>query len=334
MIQKTISGHYGSTYSIEHNNRVFIPRNVDAGRICRNYSVVAAGQEAWLRTDDPRNLTEFWILYKDLSDLYWKERTLVKTITYERYRESMQHFRQYAYPHYPIPHDPLSALLTLLFLPLLIPCQLYLDDRRKKARAEWEAYKSEQLIQDLYFKAKQSSLRQALNEYDLKASTCYLQTMDAVVTDMANYAQDYTKSAKPIISNTLTAHRFANIEEIYDKLYEPSFQAFQAKQRPCRRYDGTYLQQIREKKVQSHKNKANNHEKNRCTAEAIEIVFGIGDMDNTGYYALADTALGYLDILPANEQHKLHQALSLQIDLAAKKVKAPIEQGSNKTFEH
>ena len=32
MKQKTISGHYDTAYNIAHNNRTFIPRNVDERR--------------------------------------------------------------------------------------------------------------------------------------------------------------------------------------------------------------------------------------------------------------------------------------------------------------
>lgn len=44
MTQKTISGHYDTVYSIAHNNREFIPKNVDVGCTPWNYACVAAGQ--------------------------------------------------------------------------------------------------------------------------------------------------------------------------------------------------------------------------------------------------------------------------------------------------
>lgn len=61
-------------------------------------------------------------------------------------------------------------------------------------------------------------------------------------------------------------------------------QLYQARQRPCRRYHGTYLEQIREGQHSAAKaRQQSKNAKSRKTAEAIEIVFTIGDMDNTGY---------------------------------------------------
>ena len=42
MKYKTISDHYDTVYSLEHNNRVFTPKNVDSERIVRNYNSVVA----------------------------------------------------------------------------------------------------------------------------------------------------------------------------------------------------------------------------------------------------------------------------------------------------
>ena len=59
---------------------------------------------------------------------------------------------------------------------------------------------------------------------------------------------------------------------------------FQNKQRPCRRFNGTYLEQIRAGQHKTAKAKQQSkNTKSRKTAEAIEIVFTIGDKDNTGY---------------------------------------------------
>lgn len=97
-------------------------------------------------------------------------------------------------------------------------------------------------------------------------------------------ADDYLAIAKELSVDPKPMPRFATLEEIYDKLYEPSFREFQNKQRPCRRYNGTCLQKIREERHEAAKVKQQTkNAKIQKTAEAIEIVFGIGDMDNTGY---------------------------------------------------
>ena len=56
---KTISGHYDTVYSVPHNNRTFIPKNVDIHRIPWNYYCVAAGEEAFFDIDDPRHISVF-----------------------------------------------------------------------------------------------------------------------------------------------------------------------------------------------------------------------------------------------------------------------------------
>ena len=108
--------------------------------------------------------------------------------------------------------------------------------------------------------------------------------MDTIVSEMAQRADSYAVTAKSVVTDPKPPIKYATLEEIFDKLYEPSFQEFQMKQRPCRRYNGTYLEQIREgQHTQAKKKKQNKNVRSRKTAEAIEIVFCIGDMDNTGY---------------------------------------------------
>ncbi len=78
-------------------------------------------------------------------------------------------------------------------------------------------------------------------------------------------------------------YRFATIEEIYDKVFEPSWREFQNRQRPCRRYTGTYLQWIREQKFKARTKATDPRYKDKASNEAYEVVFQIGNMDDTGY---------------------------------------------------
>ena len=283
---KTISGHYGTVYSVAHNNREFIPKNVDINRIPWNYDCVAAGQEAYLDMGNPRNISEFWDRYRELGDLYWSERSVARTLEHEKYQEHLQYMRRLSRSVYPIPHNAVEALIALLLLPLLIPCGIYLSKRQKEIKEEWEEFKQEQWIRDLTYRATRVSLRQALYEHDCKAGTRYLSSLDHVAKEMGEQAGNYVPQVRQSVSVTQTPLRYATLEEIYDKLYEPAFQEFQQKQRPCRRCDGTYLEQIREGQASERRKKQQTkNAKSRKTAEAIEIVFGIGDMDNTGYEA-------------------------------------------------
>lgn len=283
---KTISGHYGTVYSVAHNNREFVPKNVDENRISWNYNCIAAGQEAYLDINNPRNISEFWDRYRELNAMYWSDRTVANTLAYEKYQEHLEYMRKLSRSVYPIPHNAVEALITLLLLPLLIPCGIYLSKRQKEIKEEWEEFKQEQWIRDLTYRATKVSLRQTLYEHDYKAGARCLRSLDHVVKEMGERAGNYVPQVRQLISVTQTPLRYATLEEIYDKLYEPVFQEFQRKQRPCRRYNGTYLEQIREGQAsEKRKKQQNKNSRSRKTAEAIEIVFGIGDMDNTGYEA-------------------------------------------------
>lgn len=282
--RKTISGHYDTVYSIAHNNRSFIPKNVDILRTPWNYNCVAAGEEAYFESNNPRHISEFWQRYRELNDLYWQNRSIAQTLAYNRYHEHLEYMRKYCYPFFRIPSNEIEALITLLLLPLLVPCGIYLTHRQIQAKKEWAQFKEEQWLQDMYFKATRASLRDALYAHDQVTRTHHLRNMDQTVTELATLAENYEAIAQPIQADASPSLRFATIEEIYNMLYEPSFREFQSKQRPCRRYKGTYLEQIREgHRVQTQKKQQNKNANSRKTAEAIEIVFGIGDMDNTGY---------------------------------------------------
>lgn len=283
---KTISGHYGAMYCLSHNNREFIPKNVDINRIPWNYNCITAGQEAYLDINNPRHISEFWNRYRKLNDIYWSDRAIAKTLEYEKYQEHLEYMRRLSRSVYPIPHNAVEALITLLLLPLLIPCGIYLSRRQKTIREDWEDFKHEQWIRDLTYRATRVSLRQALYEYDCKTGTRYLSSLDHVVKEMGEQAGKYVSPVGQSISVTQTPLRYATLEEIYDSLYEPTFREFQQKQRPSRRYNGSYLEQIREGQALERKKKhQSKNARSRKTAEAIEIVFGIGDMDNTGYEA-------------------------------------------------
>lgn len=156
--------------------------------------------------------------------------------------------------------------------------------------------------------ADKNSLRDALRSYDLQAGTNKLRILDNTVKDMAYLARDLANSIDQYVLPPVEKPRFATLEEIYDKLYDPAFQAFQAKQRPCRRYDGTYLEYIREQERKEIQKKAQNkNSRNRKMTEAFEIVFSIGDMDNTGYDAAWSDAMKSEELLKDFCDHLLQQ---------------------------
>ena len=277
--QKTISGHYDTAYNLAHNNRQFLPRNVDAERVCWNFYCVAAGQEAGTDWEEPHHISEFWRTYKELNDRYWSERSLARLEAERECREKMERLRRYSRQLYPIPHSFAEALATMLLLPLLIPCEIYLSYEQRKTAEAFEKWKEEQWLKDMSFQASRRSLREALHQVDMVNGTRYLNIMDKIVSELGTIAEE--KMTQP---NMTQISKFATLEEIYSKLYEPTFQEFQQRQRPCRRFNGTYLEQIRQGQQKNRKAKQQSkNAKSRTTAEALEIVFTLGDMDNTGY---------------------------------------------------
>ena len=284
MTTKTISGHYGPVFSIEHNNRIFTPSNVDGERSKNNYYAVAAGQLAMLDLEETQNLSDFWDSYRRLSEIYWDDYTASKEAAFEEFSEQLAVMRKYRQAWHMLTDDDMCAIISMLFLPLLIPCGIYLDLKMQKAREAYDSIREENWIRNEEFKAAKISLREALAEQDITLGTQYLQIVDSVVREMAQKANDHLAFAQSIPSESPAPLRCATLEEIYDKLFEPSFQEFQKKQRPCRRYNGTYLESIREgQREETRKNQQSKNCKSRKTMEAVEIVFCIGDMDNTGY---------------------------------------------------
>jgi len=165
MIAKTISGHYDTVFSLGHNNRTFVPKNVDVTRTHWNYNCVSAGQAAPLDLENPVNLAVFWEQYRDLSRIYWENRQYAKAQAYEEYRMHLEHMRRYRYASRMLTDNGITAIITLLFLPLLIPCGIYLNHQMEKAREEYDQLKFEQWIRDMEFKAPSShSVRRSSNK--------------------------------------------------------------------------------------------------------------------------------------------------------------------------
>lgn len=305
---KTISGHYGAAFHLDHNNRTFLPNNCVLERLPRNYYPVAAGGEVPFTLPDLRFEDEMWAEYHRLLDVYWKDRAKVKAEEYECLTRRLRELQQYR-PYWYIDDAGIFGLaIGLLFLPLIIANEIAYKRRYDEAIEAWETFNNEQFVRDMMFIADKNSLREALRSYDQQAGTNKLRMLDKTVKDMAYLAGDLANSVDQYVMPSVDKPRFATLEEIYDKLYDPAFQAFQAKQRPCRRYEGTYLQYIREQERKEIQKKAQNkNSRNRKMTEAFEIVFGIGDMDNTGYDAAWNDAMKSEELLKDFCDHLLQQ---------------------------
>ena len=94
-MKKTISGHYDTTYSLAHNNRDFIPDNVDIRRIHKNYFTVAAGKNLPDNLPQIKDLQELWADYRELSSLYWENYHIEQAELQDRIsRLRSQYYRQ------------------------------------------------------------------------------------------------------------------------------------------------------------------------------------------------------------------------------------------------
>lgn len=284
MKTKTISMHYDSVFSLEHNNRMFTPHNVDQSRTKWNYNCITAGEDACLDFEDPRYTREFWERYKELNALYWSNRAAADELEYARYRDHMRYLRKCHQMVNFYPENEVEAFFYILLLPLIIFGETVLTVKEIQEEAEHFKFKCEKKHQIQDFWEMKCSARAYLYDCDKTYSTTYLKAMDHLMKEAARSAENYVLASEKVLYEPRNRERFATIEEIYNKLFEPSFRAFQEKQRPCRRYEGTYLEYIREGQRQmTLKKKQNRNNKNRKTAEAIEFVIGVGDMDNTGY---------------------------------------------------
>ena len=198
----------------------------------------------------------------------------------------------------PVVADPERSKNTICLLPLIIANEITYERRYDEAIEVWEYFRQEQFARDMMFLVQKNSLWDALRSYDLQSGTNKLRMLDNTVKDMARLAGNLVNASDKIVIPPAGKLRFATLEEIYDKLYESSFRAFQDKQRPCRRYEGTYLQYIREQERKEIRKKAQNkNSRNRKMTEAFEIVFGIGDVDNTGYDAAWNDAMKSEELL-------------------------------------
>lgn len=278
-MEKTISGHYGTTYSLAHNNRDIIPDNVDISRIHKNYFAVAAGKDLPDNLPQVKALQELWTDYRELSSLYWENYRIEREELQGRIsRLRSQYYRQLWALNRP-PSNLIEAILELLLLPLTLTADIILVAEYQKELNELETEKLQLWVEKNIFSSDQFALRDALLQHDRETGTKLAGYMERMLP-LAEYTlQEYVQQPA----------RAATLEEIYDKVFEPGFREFQAKQRKCRRYEGTYLEQIRERNRTVAKKK-NRHESLRSQAEAIEIVFTIGDMDNTGYKKAPDDA--------------------------------------------
>lgn len=307
-IEKTISGHYDSAFSLEHNNRTFTPKNVDPSRSHWNYYCVSAGESAYLEFEDPRYVQEFWKRYKEMNALYWSNRALADALEYERFREHMRSLRKWQRIIDFYPMNEVEEFFYMLLFPLIFVVEIALTIEEVLTKAEYYNYKCERKLQIQNYKDMSWCAREYLADHDKNMGTAYLNAMDYLVKEAAYSAQNLVVASQSMSFEPYKMERFANIEEIYNKVYEPSFRTFQDKQRPCRRYEGTYLEYIREGQHEMHVKKSQNKStKNRKPSEAIELVLGIGDMDNTGYFAAFDDAKKSEAILKDYCNHLMQQ---------------------------
>lgn len=291
MVTKTISGHYGTVFSLAHNNRRFSPRNVDPSRTPNNYNCIVAGEVAIMDFADPRLLDELWKRYKILDKMYWSNRSLADFREYEHYRETMRELWRCRQMVRINPDNVVGLFFALLLLPLTIIGDAALLVCEVKTKREHAEYLKEKLAQRWEYEASKYCARELLRHHDLKTGSKWLSEMDTIMRDTARLAGNLIDASPCKDLRYREPDRWATLDEIYDKVFEPSFREFQERQRPCRRYNGTYLEYIRDGQGEMLRKKSlNKNTRNRKISEAIEIVIGIGDMDNTGYVAAPEDA--------------------------------------------
>jgi len=293
MTRKTISGHYDTTYSLEHNNRDFIPRNVDPARIARNDFLVTAGHLVSPDFPNALDMSALWDGYRQANEMYWKGYSLERQRIWRREalcKRQLQLANRLIIPSL----NPIVFACQLVLAPLFIAGHIALKTQAKQFLKEVESDKLELQSEKNRFLQSKKSLRQILRDRDRETGTDLLKQMDTLA-HRSRLIIDYSPPPEP---------QFATLDQIYRKVFEPGFQAFQDRQRKCRRYYGSYLDQIRDRQHQA-KISGSKSEKTRTQSEAIEIVFTLGDMDNTGYDAAPDDARKAESLLRDFNRHLL-----------------------------
>ena len=294
MAKKTISGHYGAVYNLGHNNRDVMPPNADPRRTCNNYNLVASGHEVSKNYTEYKSMNELWSDYRSLTSAYWNGYAAEKddiSALYQKVREKRREEREWLRLMTP---NIYTLWIILLLLPLYIYIGVQKHQELQRLEEKLRTAKFESWVKRETFFGRRACLRDALRRYDREAGTQIVQRLDTLVHESEYVLDTRFRQPEPV--------RFATIEEIYNHVFEPGFRAFQAKQRPRRRYNGTYLEKIREDKAV--REKAGNRS-SQCPAEAIEVLFSIGDMDNTGYKAAPEDATKAETLLRALCDHLL-----------------------------
>lgn len=130
---KTISGHYGAVFHLDHNNRTFIPNNCVLGRLPRNYYPVTAGGEVPFALPDLRFEDEMWAEYHRLIEVYWKDRAKAKAQEYERLMRRLRELQK-SRPYWRMDDAGVFGVaIGLLFLPLIIASEMAYEERYEEA---------------------------------------------------------------------------------------------------------------------------------------------------------------------------------------------------------
>ena len=130
---KTISGHYGSVFHLDHNNRSFIPNNCTQERLPRNYYLIIAGGEVSFTLPDLRFDDELWAEYRRLLAVFWRDREQVKAEEYELLMRRLRELQQYR-PYWNVEDTGIFGLaIGLLFLPLIIANEIAYELRYNEA---------------------------------------------------------------------------------------------------------------------------------------------------------------------------------------------------------
>lgn len=297
---KTISGHYGPVFSLAHNNRLIISDNVDTNRTHNNDNLVVAGGPIPAGYQMLPDMSQLWAEYKRVTTAYWDGKQIEIEPLLRRLREFEKEQREYEWLCRMINQGfSVPLLLALLFPVLLLLCfGSYTPDVQIEQNPEYQELQQELLKMQEdkdEFLRLQRATRLALQHHDRVSGTTLLERLDGAVS-AAEMASRFV---------FLQPTRYATIEEIYEKLYEPGYREFQEKQRKCRRYNGTYLESIREK--QSKSARKGKGIRNKSPAEAIEIIFQIGDMHDTGYIEAPEDAAQAEALLRDYQRHLLAQ---------------------------
>ena len=273
---KTVSGHAGYDYCASHNNRTIPCPSADPARTQNNIYLVAQGEHPFISSS--RSACIVYADYNAIIDVYQRNPYDPAAI-------------DALLRNHPAAPDNSESLLSHLLHVIIAPVAA-LRGGRMRNRIQELANTANKISASVLsaVPACTASLRDIL--YGNPISSNFVHTLDEYIAQAQALYRYHM-----LDSDT----HFADIEQIYNKLFEDAHRVAQDKLKPCRRFAGSCLEHAhstRAKKIEAARRKSGpGAATDDIPNDAFEIVFTIGNKLDTGYINCPEDAAKSEDLL-------------------------------------